>query len=215
MLRRIFRGTVLRVKNIFQKANGQVSESHEVGRWIRLLSSLDEVSVIVEIGTWNGLGTSRMISEGIRSRARAEGVQVIGLEANQRLFMTASANLKKYSFFSVIWGTIVTEEQLDRNDLSETEKAWIRQDIDDLQITPYVLNAIPEKIDLLILDGGEFSTWAEFQVLRDRVSKWLVLDDTHTRKCKRILEEIRDGDDYSIVWTSDERNGTAVLLKTN
>lgn len=213
MFRRIYRGSVFRVKNFFPKSRGQVSETHEVGRWIKLLASLDEVSVIVEIGTWNGLGTSRLLGEGVKSRARPDSARVIGLEANQKLFLTANTNLKKFEFFSVIWGTIVTESQLDNKDLSDAEKGWILQDIEDLKSTPYVLDAIPEHIDLLILDGGEFSTWAEFQTLQHRVSKWIILDDTHTRKCKRILDEVRGSDNYSIIWTSDERNGTAVLLK--
>ncbi len=208
-----FQKIISKLRSLLASDQGQVSEIHEVGRWIRLLSSLNEVSTIVEIGTWNGLGTSKMIALGVESRMSQKEVEVIGLEANRRLFSKAETNLKKYGFYKVIHGTIVTEDQLDSSELSEREKEWILSDITDLGSTPLVLNRIPLKIDLLVLDGGEFSTYAEFKLLQNRVSKWIILDDTNTRKCRRILEEVGNDSQFSIVWSSDERNGTAVMLR--
>jgi hypothetical protein len=208
-----FQKLVSKLRSLLASDQGQVSEKHEVGRWIRLLSSLDEVSTIMEIGTWNGLGTSKMIALGVESRVSQKEVEVLGLEANKRLFSKAESNLKEYGFYKVIHGTIVTEDQLDTSELSEREKEWILSDITDLGSTPLVLNRIPLKIDLLVLDGGEFSTYAEFKLLQNRVSKWIILDDTNTRKCRRILEEVGIDSQFSIVWSSDERNGTAVMLR--
>jgi hypothetical protein len=192
---------------------GQVSDQHQIGQWIRLLASLEENCTILEIGTWNGLGTSRMIVQGVCSRQDSRFVEVIGLEANENLYRKAKLNLKKFEFFQVLFGTIVTEEQLDRSNLTSVEEEWLAKDVCDLKKAPFVLSRIPKKIDLLILDGGEFSTYPEFQVLKEIVSKWIVLDDTNTRKCKRILQEVVSEDIFSIVWSSSERNGTAVLLR--
>ena len=208
-----FQNIVSKLRSLLTSDQGQVSEKHEVGRWIRLLSSLDEVLTIMEIGTWNGLGTSKMIALGVESRVSQKEVEVLGLEANKKLFSKAESNLKKYGFYKVIHGTIVTEDQLDTSELSEREKEWILSDITDLGSTPLVLNRIPLKIDLLVLDGGEFSTYAEFKLLQNRVSKWIILDDTNTRKCRRILEDVGNDSQFSIVWSSDERNGTAVMLR--
>jgi len=213
LLVNLFQKLVSKLGSLLASDQGQVSEKHEVGRWILLLASLDEVSTILEIGTWNGLGTSKMVALGVKSRESIKKVEVLGLEANHRLFTKAESNLKKYSFYQVIHGTIVTEDQLDTSGLSGDEKEWILQDISDLGSTPLVLNAIPLKIDLLILDGGEFSTYAEYKILQNRVSKWIILDDTNTRKCRRILEEVKFDNLFSIVWSSNERNGTAVLMR--
>jgi hypothetical protein len=194
---------------------GQVSERDELGRWIRHLSSLDESGIIVEIGTWNGLGTSKMIAEGVRSRTSYQGVKVIGLEANYNLYCQAKKNLAKHEFYETIWGTLVKSDQLDHANLNEVEKSWLAQDLVDLEKTPFVLDRIPGAIDLLVLDGGEFSTYAEFQILQSRVTRWIVLDDTKTRKCRRILEEISSYEHFSIVWSSSERNGTAILCRAS
>lgn len=177
------------------------------------LASLEENRSILEIGTWNGLGTSRMIVQGISSRPDRQSVEVIGLEANEKLYRKAKFNLRKFGFFQVIFGTLVSQEQLDRSELTSLEKDWLAQDIDDLKNAPLVLSRIPSRIDLLILDGGEFSTYAEFQLLKERVSKWIVLDDINTRKCKRILQELVAENLFLLVWSSPERNGTAVLLR--
>jgi hypothetical protein len=200
-------------RNLINRRQGQVSEKHQVGRWIRHLASLEENRSILEIGTWNGLGTSRMIVQGVSSRPDRESVEVIGLEANEKLYRKAKFNLRKFGFFQVIFGTLVSQEQLDRSELTSLEKDWLAQDIDDLKNAPFVLSRIPRRIDLLILDGGEFSTYTEFQLLKERVSKWIVLDDVNTRKCKRVLQELVAENLFLLVWSSPERNGTAVLLR--
>ena len=49
-------------------AKGQITHRDTVGKWIELLSSLDEVKSIVEIGTWSGRGSSQCIKRGVLSR---------------------------------------------------------------------------------------------------------------------------------------------------
>ncbi len=213
MLRYIYRRLRTIHKNLISHRKGQVSANHQIGRWIRHLASLEENCTILEIGTWNGLGTSKMIVQGVQLRPSGQSVKVIGLEANEKLYHEAKSNLSKFEFFQVIFGTLVTEHQLDKSNLTSVEQEWLEKDIRDLKDAPFILNEIPNAIDLLILDGGEFSTYAEFQALKSRVSKWIVLDDTDTRKCKRILQELDVENLFSVVWSSNERNGTTVLVR--
>jgi hypothetical protein len=76
---------------------------------------------------------------------------------------------------------------------------------------PNVLSQIPKQIDLLILDGGEFSTYAEWVTLKDR-SKIIMLDDTNVLKCKQIVSESSTSPDYQLLTKSDERNGFHVFI---
>jgi beta-glucosidase/6-phospho-beta-glucosidase/beta-galactosidase len=64
-----------------------------------------------------------------------------------------------------------------------------------------------------LLDGGEFSSYAEYVALKDRVVKWLILDDVNVRKNCRVLKEAIESGDFTQVWKSNERNGTAILVK--
>lgn len=72
------------------KPVGQVDRMSEFGRWIELLSSLSENTTIVEIGTWNGRGTSKQIVNGVLSRRSPHNnVKVFGFEIDHKKFLSA------------------------------------------------------------------------------------------------------------------------------
>jgi hypothetical protein len=194
---------------------GQIGPKDEIGRWIELLASLDSVTSIVEIGTWNGLGSSLQIARGVKKSSNGLNLskQVIGVEVNFQMWKRASKNLRQYEFFKVIHGSLVEASALDSSELSDVEKCWFAQDVRNIESSPIVISEIPVSIDLLVLDGGEFSTYVEYKILKQRVSKWLVLDDTNLRKCKKVLHEAINKDRFSLVFQSGERNGVAVLLR--
>ncbi|CAN2170127.1 hypothetical protein MCEGKSH29_00035 [Candidatus Nanopelagicaceae bacterium] len=148
---------------------GQIHPKSELGRWIQLISSFEEVVSIVEIGCWNGKGSSRRIVDGAKSSVNYAEKRIIGLEASPEMYKKAKGNLKRFSNYSVLWGSIVTLDQLDNFDLTPQEGEWLKNDIRMIQECPNVLNQIPSRIDLLILDGGEFASYSEFKVLYSRV----------------------------------------------
>ena len=98
--------------------------------------------------------------------------------------------------------------------LTYQEQGWFNEDISNLIATPNVINFIPEEIDFLLLDGGEFSTYPEWLKLKDR-SKIIALDDTNTTKCKKIKQQILSGKhpSYEIIIDSNDRNGFMFLRK--
>jgi hypothetical protein len=199
---------------MFESHRGQISEKSDIGRWILLLSALSETNFIVEIGTWNGAGSSKLIAKGVSSNSKKSGsCEVFGLEINMLKARTAKRKLKRFKFFKVLHGRIVEEADFDSLALTASENTWIEQDLTQMRNCPNVLSILPSKIDLLILDGGEFSTYSEFKLLKSRIIKYVVLDDIFTRKCKKILEEVKNADEFEIIYLSAERNGTAVLLR--
>jgi hypothetical protein len=197
------------------KKQGQILPIHDIGKWIEFLSSLSETSTIVEIGTWNGRGSSQAIIRGVQKRNLTSrgSVQVLGFEINKSMFNEANKILHSIDFFEVVFGRLVGIEDLDIVNLSEVEIDWLAQDIEMLNNSPLAINKLPDTIDLLILDGGEFSTYAEFLLLKDRTTQWIVLDDTKVRKCKQILKEIDESSDFELIYQSSERNGTAILRR--
>lgn len=203
---------------ILSYRNGQISDKNDIGRWITLLSSLEENKIIVEIGTWNGRGSSQMIVRGVLKKLAnypntKTDIAVHGFEINPKMHKRASRILKKYDFFSVVYGSVVTTKDLDSANLKDMEREWIEQDIAWMESAPLVIDRVPDSIDLLILDGGEFSTKAEFDLLESRIRNWLILDDTNIRKCQSIVEKLSTSSNYVLVFQSDERNGTAVYRK--
>lgn len=197
------------------RVSGQIGLESEIGRWITLLSSLASVKEIVEIGTWRGNGSTRCVADGIKLR-RDRDVRALCLEIDNAMAFEASRRWRSIPEIRVEWGRITDFDDLDQDHLTNHEIAWFEKDVALLESSPNIFEIVPESIDLLVLDGGEFSTYAEFRLLRERVSQWIVLDDTQTRKGAQILKEIRAGHfDFSLVFESCERNGVAVVARNS
>jgi len=170
-------------------------------------------STIVEIGTWKGLGSTKRIIESIIQYNLI--TNFISLETNWIFYNEAKNNLQEYvKYVNLIYGKIVDIKDiihfLSLISLSDIEQTWLNNDIDDYEQTPNVLYALPNKIDFLLLDGGEFSTYSEWLLLKDR-SHIIALDDTKTTKCKLIKKHILNNKQYNIIIDSDDRNGFTIL----
>ncbi len=57
--------------------------------------------------------------------------------------------------------------------------------------TVNVLEELPEKIDLILFDGGDESTDGEFDLLYSRCQKYIALDDINERKNRRQFAALK------------------------
>ena len=195
-----------------QSSTGQALPNSDIGFWVSAIASDPEVRVVVEIGTWKGGGTTECIRRGFLNRS--ERARAVCLESNHRMAAMASRRHRASADIDVLWGSVVSGNELDREELSNKESEWLEQDLRALADCPQVGELIPDTIDFLILDGGEFSTYSEWCLLGPRTSKWCVVDDTLTRKGRRIVEEVRDGNvPWVEVVNSSSRNGFSVLMR--
>jgi hypothetical protein len=137
------------------------------------------------------------------TRSDAGTVSLLSLEASKQRAQRAQKRNAKFPFVQIIWGSIVSEPDLDSSSLSSDERDWISDDIEALKDCPQVFGLIPDSIDALFLDGGEFSTKKEYDLLSDR-------------KCFAIANEIRTGaTPFKIIVDSTERNGFMIAVKQN
>ncbi len=96
-----------------------------------------------------------------------------------------------------------------------TYKYWNEVDIINMKRCNLFLNRpnLPNVFDVLLLDGGEFTTYYEFQLLKNRC-KILLLDDINIDKCKLIVEEIKSDTSWNIiVEEKQKRNGYLIAEK--
>jgi hypothetical protein len=205
---------------------GQVNRGSKLGEIIYNLCLQDDVKNIVEIGTWNGMGSTKCIYDAI-SEKKGEYL-VYSLECNEEFHNIALINyenLPKLNNFNMILGTIISPEEnkdpmssYDDNFFNESSReiqnSWYLQDFENCKKVPNVLSIIPKSIDLLILDGGEFSSFSEYQKLKDRV-KYLVLDDTNVIKNYEVSNIIRSDKNYEVLFDSNDRNGFLMAKKLN
>ena len=199
--------------------NGQILAESSFARYIDKIFTNNILPNIVEIGTWKGLGSTKVIIDNI-IKYNNTNCRFISLEANKEFFDIAKSNLQLYkNYVQLIYGSIITLRDLDnyiqKNSIQSLEHAiWLCNDIYNLQTCPNILHMLPDSIDFLLLDGGEFSTYHEWRLLKNR-SHFVALDDTQTTKCKLIRQEILSDAIYRILIDSDDRNGFMFIENTN
>ncbi len=189
---------------------GQITKSEEFGRWLSFLCSLDNTQNVLEIGTWSGQGSSKLIAKALVKKQNNKAC-AIGIESNQNFFKMASRNLKRYNCYTVIHGRLIEPHDMDSSNLSSEEELWFEEDAQHLSTAPLVLHHIPASIDLLLLDGGLFTTWGEYLTLIKRVKGWVLLDDIYCRKNERVYEDLLQRQEFSLVWTTSDREGSAIF----
>lgn len=196
---------------------GHILENSLFADFINMIVQEYSPKNIVEIGTWKGLGSTKRIIDAIINNNLNSNF--ISLETNKTFYNEAKENLREYTkYVNLIYGRIVeiidVENFVLSHKLTYQEQEWFNEDISNLILTPNVISSIPEEIDFLLLDGGEFSTYAEWLKLKDR-SKIIALDDTNTTKCKKIKQEILSGKypNYELIIDSNDRNGFMFLRK--
>jgi hypothetical protein len=189
---------------------GQLNLHTQAGNTIMAVSSYNDVNTIVEIGTWNGYGTTNCVLTGIKFRPE---VKFYSLECDISQYNTAISHIEQSENIKLILGKIVNDNELDIEALSNDEKGWLKNDLEQLANVPNVLEQLPDTIDFLILDGGEFSTMAELAKLKDR-SKYIFLDDTTCRKNKQNRDNLNKDINFEIlVDEQNDRNGWSLFKR--
>lgn len=195
---------------------GQIHTGTRFGALLSRIAAEEDVYNIVEIGTWNGNGSTKCIIEGILSSGASK--KFITIESNKTQYDEAVVNLdilQHTNMVTALHGRVVEAADLswfDHNTLDNDQQRWLAEDLASFETCPNVLSQLPETIDLLLLDGGEFSTYPEFNILQDRVT-YIALDDTRALKCKKVLEELLLDRKFELVEGGSERNGYAVFKR--
>lgn len=173
----------------------------------------------LEIGTWNGLGSTKAFSEGFTSRT--DEYIFYSLECNKDKSEDAKKIYQNNNKMNILNEVIWNEQPSDFYQIfpeclnNKTFKKWNEIDILNMKQCNLFLKRenLPDIFDVIFLDGGEFTTYHEFQILKKRC-KILILDDSNISKCKLISEEIKSNSFWEIIKESEERNGF-LIAKNN
>lgn len=195
------------------EVNGQITTSTKRGILLKKTIKKYSCEKILEIGTWKGLGSTLCILESMN-----ENSKFITIESNKLFFDIASSNLKEFSKnnFKMIYGTIVSSDEVllytSNLDLDYTREQWLNDDLINIKLCTNVIDDIFDKIDFLLLDGGEFSTYTEWIKLKDRTTI-VAIDDINEIKTKQIYKELIGDSNYELIESSQEGNGFAIFKK--
>ena len=166
----------------------------------------------LEIGTWNGMGSTRAFAKGLSQRS--DDYVFYSLECNKDKWADAvklyDDNKQIHILNEVIWNVEPADfyEVFPQCKTNELYKKWNDVDIINMKRCGVFLDRkdLPAMFDVILLDGGEFTTYYEFKLLKDRC-KILMLDDINGDKCQLIVKEILADPSWKILKRDNVRNG--------
>ena len=190
-------------------------------------ASKDYCNVAVDIGTFTGMGSLRGIINGFLQKKDRSNLKLYSFESDEE---RANEALKRYksgpydmSFLSINIGKISENGFLDMNvamthpqyegikglcGYHPTEKAVY-------DAAKYVGDVLPDSIDLVCMDGGEFSSPGDWNTIKPKNAKMIVLDDIFVFKNYFIHQELLQSKEYTCIFSAPIRNGISIFLRND
>lgn len=157
---------------------GQILPDSPFGRVLTDLASQSEN--ILEVGTWKGGGSTRCIAEGMR-----KGSVFVTVEADlaeHRTFVKALpeewSDLKIFPQWGAFHRGILPLALHPNRENVQVQECWAFEFQAMLKCPIKTALAY----DLILLDGGEFTSFGDFMVLWPFAQRWIALDDTNPDK---------------------------------
>jgi hypothetical protein len=195
--------------------SGQVKLNQSLGIWVQKYAEDIRFSRYLEIGTWNGGGSTVCFGAGFSNRV--DNPKLISLETNVTQVTKAKTLWKELPHVEILHARILDGSNIPTFEMIGTvhanvEYQWHKDDIDNFKSATYfdVTTFNPE---VVMLDGGEYMTYFEYLKLKDSVKVFL-LDDTAVAKCKKIVEELSSDPLWRLIAGDQyERNGWHIFEK--
>jgi len=194
--------------------SGQINRGTFFGDQVYNLSLNKNFKNYVEVGTWNGQGSTKCFMDALLQRNDESALY--SLEANiefynqaqrywQPLMITVRSIEPK---LHLLYGRIIEghelvpakEVQAHSRFQQHPWLEWRNRNIKEYGQCENIIGQLPTEIDVLLLDGGQFSTRAEFHKLKDR-TKIVLLDDTQSFKTEKARQDmISDPDNWTTIF---------------
>jgi len=184
-------------KNKAKNAPGLIRRNSESGKAIENIIINQSLTRVLDIGTWNGLGSTKMLIEILSETF--DYYSFISIESDKIFHNKAKKNLNKLlnSQIQLYLGRLIDLDELPDSENIDFKAAglipenleWLIQDIRRYKKIENIFHKLPYQFDFILFDGGEFSNYAEFLKLYKR-TKYFGLDDTNTFKQYEVLRYI-------------------------
>ena len=193
---------------------GQIQLSQEFGKWISRYASDERFSRYVEIGTWNGRGSTCCFYDGFVQRNSPYRLQ--SYEISKSRAEEAASLWRNVPSIEILHGRVLQDHEYPvyervKELFPHLTLAWHTEDDQNFWSCSYIPMNDPE---VVLLDGAEYLTWFEIETMKNIESiRVFLLDDVYTDKCPRIFAYLQDHPDWKLVVKGEDRLGWAVFEK--
>jgi hypothetical protein len=174
----------------------------------------------LEIGTWNGLGSTKTFADAFDNRLFDNDYTFYSLECNKEKCENAAKlyidNPNIHILNEVLWNELPSNfyelfpECLNNEDI----KAQFDVDLDNMKKCNLFLERaeLPEIFDFVLLDGGDCTTYFDFQTIKNRC-KYLYVNDISSSKGKFVLNDIINDKKTWNIMVFTKKNNSFVLAE--
>lgn len=185
------------------------------------------ISSVLEIGSFDGLGSTQVFIEALRGEDRP---RLVCLESNPERWTALRDNTAAYGWIEPVCQSSIslaslTPQDFDRdvwgspfNGLryprADVRVWWEQTLLDFAGVRSGYLETTRETFDAVLIDGNEFTGYDEFRLVKDRV-RCIMLDDAYSAyKCHRANRELAGDPAWFPLWCdSTVRNGAAIWVR--
>jgi hypothetical protein len=205
---------------------GEINIFDEFGQAIIQTVKKYNLQVILEIGSWDGTGSTKCFIEALKT---LKTPKLYCIEIQKDRFENLVKNVKQYPWiecfntstiskatflyktFNEIWNSPYNKIQ----DNKEIVEQWYDNDMGLLEtFQEGYLDNDKKRYDGVLIDGGEFFGYSEYQLLKNRTNV-LFLDDYYQAfKTNQIARELIEDTDWEIIAGNRFfRNGYAIFKR--
>jgi hypothetical protein len=197
---------------------GQIHPQTPLGQAIcKLLMSDVSIERVVDVGCWNGLGTTLCVMEAMK--ARKKGLSCIAIESNKEMWQKA---VQAWQFkvgpetLKILYGrfgtSVMSRQEIQTHPLFGKIKnhydLWYEVDLKDYAACQTI--EIQGSVDLVILDGGEFCGKGDLEAALKLTPRYIVLDDVEVMKnCENAIRLGKMG--WEMIFATRDRNGSVIF----
>ncbi len=196
------------------KGEGQINMNSEFGKEIYSIASLPDIRNIIEVGTWNGQGSTVCLMNGIINKK------------NSKLFSIEACSLQ-FEKAKKFWSTKNTNNQLfllngtiHKNipEFQDNSKYFIRKwyDIEKENMDKAEMLNLEyiDNVDFILIDGGEYQGKGDFDTLIKKNPKYIALDDDMVYKCMNIKKELLNNSNWKLYKeNNNDRHGWSIFIR--
>lgn len=204
---------------IFGTGSGQINMDSTFGKCIYKICLNESIRNIFEVGSWNGQGSTICIMNAIINKSNS---RLYSLEASTDMYNNSLNFWKNHdtNYNLILLNGTLHNKIADINELNQ---------IYNNNIPYYFEHYIPEKklletskiinidkindIDVIVIDGGEYSSQEDFNILKNKNPKFICLDDVNVYKCKNIRKSLLNDIEWELYTENlEERNGWSIFV---
>jgi hypothetical protein len=181
---------------------GQLHSDTPVGNFLHHIAKTPEYKTFLEIGTWNGQGSTLCIGSALA--AREDPTVFVSLEADKGRRNAAAdfwttqdhGNMKLDLLWGKVSNYILPKEYVINHPKFSNEVQYYDMELHQAHECPLLDSELPDEIDVVLLDGGGFWSVGDYNAIIKKYPgvKMIICDDIDHIKNELVYEHLTQAD---------------------